>query len=141
MVGTVTKDWKKTHWVNPELDMKYNAEQTAVTEVCKMYDEQAKKHFYWDGIHPRLAEYYGIHRCPEWDYKCISCFHEEVLSCNCNSGLTCEFIKNDLEKCNRKLIETNPYLNSPDRERLIKRSVDTSCGVEGIGPNRLGNCS
>lgn len=33
----------------------------------------------------------------------------------------------------KPLIETNPYLNDPKtREALIKRSVETSCGVEGI---------
>ena len=33
----------------------------------------------------------------------------------------------------KKLIETNPYLIDPVmRKKLIKRSVETSCGVEGI---------
>lgn len=33
----------------------------------------------------------------------------------------------------KSLIETNPYLKDPAmREMLIKRSVETSCGVEGI---------
>lgn len=33
----------------------------------------------------------------------------------------------------KPLIETNPYLKDPaTRERLISRSVRTSCGVEGI---------
>lgn len=33
----------------------------------------------------------------------------------------------------RPLIETNPYLKDPEtRERLIDRSVISSCGVEGI---------
>lgn len=33
----------------------------------------------------------------------------------------------------KPLIETNPYLKDPaTRERLIRRSVVTSCGVEGI---------
>lgn len=33
----------------------------------------------------------------------------------------------------KPLIETNPYLRDPvERERLIARSVRTSCGVEGI---------
>lgn len=33
----------------------------------------------------------------------------------------------------KPLIETNPYLkNAVTREKLISRSVRTSCGVEGI---------
>jgi hypothetical protein len=33
----------------------------------------------------------------------------------------------------KPLIETNPYLQDPvERDRLISRSVRTSCGVEGI---------
>ncbi len=33
----------------------------------------------------------------------------------------------------KPLIETNPYLKNADmREKLISRSVRTSCGVEGI---------
>ena len=33
----------------------------------------------------------------------------------------------------KPLIETNPYLKDPAmRERLISRSVRSSCGVEGI---------
>lgn len=33
----------------------------------------------------------------------------------------------------KKLIDTNPYLQDPKlRQFLIKRSVRTSCGVEGI---------
>lgn len=33
----------------------------------------------------------------------------------------------------KALIETNPYLKDPiTREKLIERSVTTSCGVEGI---------
>ncbi len=35
----------------------------------------------------------------------------------------------------KTLIETNPYLKDPVmREKLIARSVRTSCGVEGIRP-------
>lgn len=34
------------------------------------------------------------------------------------------------------LIKTNPYLQDPvERQRLIARSVKTSCGVEGIKLN------
>lgn len=33
----------------------------------------------------------------------------------------------------KPLIETNPYLKDPVlREKLITRSVETSCGVEGV---------
>lgn len=33
----------------------------------------------------------------------------------------------------KALIETNPYLKDPiTRKKLIRRSVETSCGVEGI---------
>ena len=33
----------------------------------------------------------------------------------------------------KTLIETNPFLKDPEmREKLISRSVRTSCGVEGI---------
>lgn len=33
----------------------------------------------------------------------------------------------------KPLIETNPYLKNPaTRDKLISRSVRTSCGVEGI---------
>ena len=33
----------------------------------------------------------------------------------------------------KSLIETNPYLKDPAmREKLVSRSVRTSCGVEGI---------
>lgn len=33
----------------------------------------------------------------------------------------------------KSLIETNPYLkNSATREKLVVRSVVTSCGVEGV---------
>ena len=33
----------------------------------------------------------------------------------------------------KPLIETNPYLKNPStRDKLISRSVRTSCGVEGI---------
>jgi hypothetical protein len=41
----------------------------------------------------------------------------------------------------KPLIETNPYLKNPsDRERLISRSVRTSCGVEGIkASDRIGH--
>lgn len=40
----------------------------------------------------------------------------------------------------KPLIETNPYLKDPvTREKLISRSVRTSCGVEGIKQsNRVG---
>lgn len=35
------------------------------------------------------------------------------------------------------LIKTNPYLQDPtERQRLIARSVETSCGVEGIKLNK-----
>ena len=35
----------------------------------------------------------------------------------------------------KSLINTNPYLKDPKkREKLIARSVRTSCGVEGIKP-------
>lgn len=31
------------------------------------------------------------------------------------------------------LVDTNPYLKDPnERKRLVRRSVRTSCGVEGI---------
>lgn len=33
----------------------------------------------------------------------------------------------------KSLLETNPYLKDPEiREKLITRSVITSCGVEGV---------
>jgi hypothetical protein len=33
----------------------------------------------------------------------------------------------------KSLIETNPYLKDPEmRKKLVKRSVRTSCAVEGI---------
>ncbi len=37
----------------------------------------------------------------------------------------------------KALIDTNPYLkNAEMREKLISRSVRTSCGVEGIKPSK-----
>lgn len=39
----------------------------------------------------------------------------------------------------KPLIETNPYLKDPvQREKLITRSVRTSCGVEGIKAKEKG---
>lgn len=36
----------------------------------------------------------------------------------------------------KALIDTNPYLKNEEmREKLISRSVRTSCGVEGIKPS------
>jgi hypothetical protein len=42
---------------------------------------------------------------------------------------------------NKPLIETNPYLkNAEMRDKLISRSVRSSCGVEGIMPSdRVGH--
>ncbi len=38
----------------------------------------------------------------------------------------------------KALIETNPYLkNAAMREKLISRSVRSSCGVEGIKTSKL----
>lgn len=37
----------------------------------------------------------------------------------------------------KPLSETNPYLRDPvERERLVTRSVRTSCAVEGIKPRQ-----
>jgi hypothetical protein len=37
----------------------------------------------------------------------------------------------------KALIDTNPYLKDTEmREKLISRSVRTSCGVEGIKPSK-----
>ncbi len=42
-------------------------------------------------------------------------------------------------KTRRPLIETNPYMkDAAIREKLISRSVRTSCGVEGIKAPSLG---
>lgn len=39
----------------------------------------------------------------------------------------------------KPLIETNPYLKNPaTRDKLISRSVRTSCGVEGIKASKGG---
>ena len=46
-----------------------------------------------------------------------------------------------IEYMKKTLIETNPYLKDPNqREKLVRRSVRTSCAVEGIAP-KLENTS
>lgn len=44
-----------------------------------------------------------------------------------------EYIKKNIAAGEKSLAETNPYLKDPEmRKKLVRRSVRTSCGVEGI---------